>query len=212
MHQNKVTVIGAGYVGLTTSIALAYIGHRVRCFDVDEKRVSALRRGIAPIHEPFTAEMLAAAGSRLTFTADPAEAIGGAEIIFLAVNTPSGADGRANLQYVKAAAEAIGHHLSGDYVVVVNKSTVPIGSANLVEDLVRHSFATSQGGKLNGRVAVVSNPEFLREGSAFHDTLYPDRIVLGARDERALDTLTRLYRPILEQTFRAPECLPRARD
>jgi UDPglucose 6-dehydrogenase len=212
MPETRVTVIGAGYVGLTTSLALAYIGHPVCCFDVDTAKIEMLRHALSPIHEPFTPEMLALTSGRLTFTADPVAAIGNAGIVFLAVNTPSGTDGRANLQYVKAAAEAIGHHLSGDYVVVVNKSTVPIGSANLVEDVIRHSFAHHTGGKLNGRVGVVSNPEFLREGSAIHDTLYPDRIVLGASDERALDALTRLYRPILEQTFRSPEFLPRPRD
>jgi UDPglucose 6-dehydrogenase len=211
MPETGVTVIGAGYVGLTTSLALAYIGHRVCCFDVDVQKIDALRAGNSPIHEPFTPEMLALTAGRITFSTDPIEAIGSSDIVFLAVNTPSTPDGRANLQYVKAAAESIGHYLRGEYVVVVNKSTVPIGSANLVEDVIRHSFAECHGGKLNGRVGVVSNPEFLREGSAIHDTLYPDRIVLGANDERAVETLTRLYRPILEQTFRAPEFLPRPR-
>jgi UDPglucose 6-dehydrogenase len=140
---------------------------------------------------------------------DPFEAIGAAEVIFIAVNTPSGPDGRANLQYVKSAAESIGRHLHGEYVVVVNKSTVPIGSANLVEDLIRYSFARYQGGKVNGRVGVVSNPEFLREGSAIQDSLYPDRVVVGSNDERALEVMTLLYRPILEHSFPEPEFLPR---
>src|SRR3954470_23920727 len=112
MHHSKVTVIGAGYVGLTTSLALSYIGHRVCCFDVDREKIAALRNGCAPIHEPFTPEMLAITAGRLTFSDDPIEAIDGASIIFLAVNTPSGPDGRANLQYVKSAAESIGRHLS----------------------------------------------------------------------------------------------------
>jgi UDPglucose 6-dehydrogenase len=110
---------------------------------------------------------------------------------------------------VRAAAESIGKYLGGQYVVVVNKSTVPVGSANLVEDLIRHSFSQHYGGKLNGRVGVASNPEFLREGSAIQDSLYTDRIVLGSNDERALEVLTRLYSPILEQTFPEPEFLPR---
>jgi UDPglucose 6-dehydrogenase len=209
MHETAVAVIGAGYVGLTTSLALAYVGHRVCCLDIDAHKIADLQAGRVPIHEPFTVAMLALTNGRLRFSTDPIEAIGGAEVIFVAVNTPSGADGRANLQYVRSAADSIGKHLSGDHVVVVNKSTVPIGSANLVEDLIRHSFAAHRGGKLNGGVSVVSNPEFLREGSAIHDSLYPDRVVLGSNDTRPLEVLTRLYRPILEQSFHEPEFLPR---
>jgi len=209
MQDISVAVIGAGYVGLTTSLTLAYIGHRVCCLDVDAKKVHELQAGRVPVHEPFTAEMLSLTNGRLRFSTDPCEAIASAQVIFVAVNTPSGADGRANLQFVRSAAESIGAHLCGEHVVVVNKSTVPIGSANLVEDLIRHSFATHRGGKLNGGVSVVSNPEFLREGSAIHDSLYPDRVVLGTNDTRPLEILTRLYRPILEQTFPEPEFLPR---
>jgi UDPglucose 6-dehydrogenase len=129
--------------------------------------------------------------------------------VVVAVNTPSGDDGRAYLRHVRSAAESIGKYVPRDYAVVVNKSTVPIGSASLVEDLIRHSFARHHGGKLNGRVGVVSNPEFLREGSAIHDSLYPDRIVIGANEDRALDVMKCLYRPLLEQSFQEPPFLPR---
>lgn len=209
MQEMRVAVIGAGYVGLTTSLTLAYLGYEVCCFDVDAEKVGALQRGVAPIHEPWTPEMLALTKGRLRFSADPVEAISPAEVIFIAVNTPSGTDGRANLKNVRSAADSIGKHLGGDYVVVVNKSTVPIGSANLVEDLVRHSFAEGCGGKLNGRIGVVSNPEFLREGCAIRDSLYPDRVVLGSDEEKALEVMIRLYRPILEQSFPEPDFLPR---
>ena len=212
MTPMNVAVVGAGYVGLTTSLALAYVGHEVQCLDIDAEKVAALKQGRIPIHEPFAREMLELATSRLRFTTDAAEAIGRAEVIFIAVGTPSGQDGRASMVWVKAAADMIGRHMTDGHVVVVNKSTVPVGSANLVEDLVRHSYALHRGTKLNGRLGVVSNPEFLREGSAIQDSLYPDRIVLGSSDTRALDTLIRLYRPLLDQAFPAPEFLPRRSD
>lgn len=205
----KLTVIGAGYVGLTTGLTLAYTGHEVCCLDVEAGKVAELQRGRLPIYEPFAPEMLALTRERLQFTLDAAEAIGTADVIFVAVNTPSGEDGRANLHCVKAAAESIGRYVPRDHTVVVNKSTVPIGSASLVENLIRHSFAQHHGGKLNGRVSVVSNPEFLREGSALHDSLYPDRIVIGASDDRSLDVMKSLYRPLLEQSFPEPAFLPR---
>ena len=205
----RVTVIGAGYVGLTTSLTLAYTGHEVCCFDVNVEKVAELQRGHIPIYEPFASEMLSLTRGRLRFASDPVESFGTADVVFIAVNTPSGADGRANLQHVKSAADSIGRHLPRDYAVVVNKSTVPIGSASLVEDLIRHSFVRHHGGKLNGRVGVVSNPEFLREGSAIQDSLYPDRIVIGANDGRALDVMRCLYRPLLEQSFPEPAFLPR---
>jgi len=205
----KVTVIGAGYVGLTTGLTLAYTGHEVCCLDIDPEKVVALQRGSLPLYEPFAAEMLSLVRERIRFTDDAADALGTAEVIFVAVNTPSSEDGRANLQYVRAAAEAVGRYLPRGHSVVVNKSTVPIGSASLVENLIRHSFAHHHGGKLNGRVGVVSNPEFLREGSALHDSLYPDRIVIGASDARSFDVMKGLYRPLLEQSFPAPTFLPR---
>jgi UDPglucose 6-dehydrogenase len=118
-------------------------------------------------------------------------------------------DGNPNLQYVKAAGEEIGKHLRDGFTVVVNKSTVPIGSANWVDTVVRDSYEESRGSKANGIFAVASNPEFLREGSALHDTLYPDRVVLGSDNPKALEVLYALYRPIIEQSFAAPNFLPR---
>lgn len=205
----RTTVIGAGYVGLTTGLTLAYTGHEVTCVDIDADKIAQLDRGQLPIYEPFALEMLGLVRDRVTFTCDLAAAIGRAEVIFVAVNTPSGDDGRADLRYVRSAAESIGRHLSGEFVVVVNKSTVPLGSASLVENLIRHSYARHQGGKLNGRAGVVSNPEFLREGSALSDSLYPDRVVIGANDDRAMGVMRALYEPLLRQTFVPPPFLPR---
>jgi UDPglucose 6-dehydrogenase len=187
------------------------MGHEVRCLDTDAGKIAQLERGHLPIHEPFAVEMLALTRARLSFTSDPAAAIRMAEVIFVTVNTPSGEHGRTNLQHVRSAAESIGRCLSSEYTVVVNKSTVPIGSACLVEDLIRHSFAQHQGGKLNGRIGVVSNPEFLREGSAIHDSLYPDRIVVGGNADRALAVMRGLYGPITDQSFPEPAFLPRPR-
>lgn len=205
----RVAVIGAGYVGLTTGLTLAYTGHDVWCLDVDPEKIDVLSRGLLPLYEPHAADMMALTRDRLHFTCDPAEALGPARVVFVAVNTPSSEDGRANLAYVRSAAESIGRFIDSEYTVVVNKSTVPIGSASLVENLIRHSYAQHRGGKLNGRAGVVSNPEFLREGSALHDSLYPDRIVIGANEDRAVEMMLALYRPLLEQSFTPPDCLPR---
>jgi UDPglucose 6-dehydrogenase len=206
----NVTVIGAGYVGLTTGLALAYAGRRVCCLEADPEKVRALEAGRIPIHEPFAAEMLAAVGKRLRFTLDTAEALAGADVIYIAVGTPSGANGEADMRYVRAAAAAIGQYLPVDrYVVVINKSTVPIGSASLVEGLIRQAFAAHHGKRAKAQVGVASNPEFLREGSALADSLYPDRVVVGTDDPRAVERLKQLYKPFLDQSFAAPKFLPR---
>ena len=211
----NVTVIGAGYVGLTTGLALAFAGQRVCCLEADPEKVRLLEAGKIPIHEPFAEEMLAAVRARLRFTTDPKEAIERADVIYIAVGTPSGPDGAADLRYVRAAADSIGQYLPEHYVVVVNKSTVPIGAASLVEDMVRHSFLKHRG-KLRSQdkrtvaaFGVASNPEFLREGCAISDSLFPDRIVIGTDDARAVARLKQLYKPFLDQTFTAPKFLPR---
>ena len=205
----NVTIIGAGYVGLTTGAALAYFGNRVTCLDVDEPKIEALREGKAPIYEPFLEPLMALSRENLVYTTSYPEAIPGADIIFIAVGTPSGPNGGPDLKYVRAAAEGVGQHLGNKFSVVINKSTVPIGSGNWVETLVTDAFVAAHGEKPDGRFAVASNPEFLREGSGLHDTLYPDRIVVGSDAPRALELLHALYKPIIEQTFAAPNFLPR---
>jgi UDPglucose 6-dehydrogenase len=204
----QIAIIGTGYVGLTTGACLAAIGHQVTCLDNDPAKINALRQGGVPIYEPFIEEILEEAGERLCFTQSYSDAIPGAEVVFIAVGTPPLADGSPDLQYLRSAAAAIGEHLDGDFTVVVNKSTVPIGSGNWVESLIRES-SMARVGRAQAEFAVASNPEFLREGSALHDSLYPDRIVVGADSARAVDVLSNLYRPILEQSFTPPGYLRR---
>lgn len=205
----RVSIVGSGYVGITTGVALAYVGHEVTCLDSDERKVELLRCGVFPIYEPHLEALAALAHSRLRYTSDPNEAGPNAEVIFIAVGTPPQADGNPDLSFLRAAAMSVGEHLGEGYTVVVNKSTVPIGCGNWVESLVREAFEARNGQRPKGLFSVASNPEFLREGSALHDSLYPDRIVIGADDARALERLYALYRPIVEQTFPAPIFLPR---
>jgi len=208
MSEAQVCIVGTGYVGLTNAVALAFLGHRVVCLDVEEAKIQALSAGKIPIYEPHLEELLAECRSRLTFTTDYAEAIKKSEVVFIAVGTPTGEGGAPDLKYLQSAARSVGENLGDGFTVIVNKSTVPIGSANWVEALVRDAFERRKSAS-TGEFAVASNPEFLREGSALHDTLYPDRTVVGADNARAVAVLTELYRPITEQTFQAPEYLPR---
>jgi UDPglucose 6-dehydrogenase len=203
----KVAIMGTGYVGLTTGVALAFLGHEVTCFDVDEVKVSRLREGKSPIYEPHLDELMKLASRHLRFTTDAHEALHSAEVVFIAVGTPSLPDGNPNLSYLKSAAHFIGANIRAPFVVIVNKSTVPIGSGNWVESLVRD--AHRQGGAQSSRFSVASNPEFLREGSALSDMLYADRVVVGSDEPGALEVLRRLYQPLIEQTFEAPSFLPR---
>lgn len=200
----RIAIIGTGYVGLTTGACLAAIGHEVTCLDSDQSKVETLRAGRVPIFEPHIEEILEEAHDRLQFTTLYEEAIPRAQVVFIAVGTPPLPDGSPDLQYLRAAAAAIGGNLGLEFTVVVNKSTVPIGSGNWVESLIREAR-----GKQPAEFAVASNPEFLREGSALHDSLYADRIVIGTDSPRAVDVLTNLYRPILEQSFIAPTYLAR---
>lgn len=209
MKAMKVAVIGTGYVGITTGVTLAYIGHQVTCVDVDLKKLALLRSGKAHIYEPGLEELMHLSRERLQFTDSYAEAVPDADVIFVAVGTPSAPDGSPDLRYVQAAAEGIGQHLNSKFTVIVNKSTVPIGSGNWVESLVQSAYEAKNGKKAKGNFAVASNPEFLREGSAIYDSLYPDRIVVGAEREEALETLYNLYRPLIEQSFPEPAFQPR---
>ena len=208
----NVCIIGTGYVGLTTGACLAYLGHRVTCVDTDAVKISSLRAGNIPIYEPYLQDLLATASHNLEFTTEYAAGIAGADVVFIAVGTPPASDGSPDLRYLRAAAEGIGQHYEGDFVVVVNKSTVPIGSGNWVELILRESFRRHHQHHANGRFAVASNPEFLREGSAIHDSLYPDRVVIGSDNSHSLEVLYTLYRPILDQSFTAPPFLARPEE
>jgi len=208
----NVCVIGTGYVGLTTGACLAFLGHKVTCIDSDERKVELLRKGGTPIYEPLLTDLLADAKPNLRFDTDYAVGVPEADVIFIAVGTPPTPNGSPDLKYLCAAATGIGKHFQGEFTVVVNKSTVPIGSGNWVGSLVRDACEEAKGEKADGRFAVASNPEFLREGTAIGDTLYPDRVVIGSDNKRALEILYSLYRPILDQTFKAPSFLPRPED
>ncbi|MEV0425653.1 UDP-glucose/GDP-mannose dehydrogenase family protein [Micromonospora sp. NPDC050495] len=205
----RVCVVGTGYVGLTTGASLAFLGHEVTCLDIDEAKVELLSAGRSPIYEPFLDDLLAEAAPNLRFTSHYDEAISAADVVFVAVQTPQRRDGGSDLRFLRSAAESIGEHLGDGFTVVVNKSTVPIGSGNWVDLILRESFERAHGRRVDGEFSVASNPEFLREGSAIHDTLYPDRIVIGSDNERGLEVLNRLYRPILDQSFTAPAFAPR---
>ena len=205
----KVTVIGVGYVGAVTGACLAFLGHKVTCVDVDEVRIGKLRRGQSPIYEPGLEELISLAQERgaIAFDTDVASAVRGSDVIFIAVGPPSLPSGETNLAYLESAARMVGAAMEpGRFYVVVNKSTVPVGCGNLVEALVREGIMHAKpADAVDFDFAVASNPEFLREGSAIHDSLYPGRIVLGSSSSRAITTLRKLYRPLTEQSFAAPE-------
>jgi UDPglucose 6-dehydrogenase len=189
----RVTIFGTGYVGLVTGTCLAEVGHDVVCVDIDAGKVDGLNRGVVPIYEPGLEPMVKAnhAAGRLHFSTDAAEAVAHGDVVFIAVGTPPDQDGSADLQYVLAVARTIGQHLARP-VVVVDKSTVPVGTA----DKVRTTIATTLAER-GADIAfdVVSNPEFLKEGAAVEDCMRPDRIVIGADNPAAVEKLKRLYAP-----------------
>ena len=203
-------VIGTGYVGLVTGTCLSHLGHRVVCVDKDEERISALKAARMPFYEPGLEELVSrnVREERLSFVGPGglAELTGEADVIFIAVGTPQGDDGSADLSSVAAVAKDIGRALSESEppprerpLVVVNKSTVPVGSGDYVSMLIRDGLEEAGGGEAN--VLVASNPEFLREGNALYDSLFPDRIVVGSDSREALDILRTLYEPVIEQGF-----------
>ena len=208
----NVCIIGTGYVGLTTGACLAFLGHKVTCIDSDTRKIEMLCSGQIPIYEPLLAELIAEARANLRFKTTYAEGVPEADVIFIAVGTPPSPNGTPDLRYLRAAAQGIGEHFNGKFTVVVNKSTVPIGSGNWVGSLVRESYEQHRGQKPDNQFSIASNPEFLREGTALSDSLYPDRVVIGSDNPRALEVLYTLYRPILDQTFAAPTFLPRPED
>jgi len=206
----NVTVIGTGYVGTVTGVCLAYLGNSVTCVDTDAAKIAVLQRGQSPIYEPHLEEMMAMAAARggIQYTTELAEAVKRSEVIFIAVGTPPLPSGEANLCYLEAAANGIGAAMDGSrFRVVVNKSTVPIGSGNLVEALVRDGIAANHSDE-QIRFGVASNPEFLKEGSAVGDSLYPDRIVVGG-DAATLSVMRELYEPLVAQAFDQPPGVPR---
>jgi UDPglucose 6-dehydrogenase len=187
----RIAMIGTGYVGLVSGACFADFGHHVTCVDKDEKKIAALRKGEIPIYEPDLDRLVAdnMAGGRLDFATDLKGPVAEAEAVFIAVGTPSRrGDGHADLTYVYAAAREIAASLTG-FTVVVTKSTVPVGTGDEVERIIRET-------RPDADVAVVSNPEFLREGAAIQDFKHPDRIVVGLTEERAKAVMTSVYRPL----------------
>ncbi len=205
--MSNICVIGTGYVGLVTGVCFADLGNRVVCLDVDQKRIDGLKNNIMPIYEPGLEQLTIqnVKAGRLSFTTNYREALEGMEFAFIAVGTPSGVEGEADLQYIRAAAESIAENIDTP-VIVVNKSTVPVGTGDWVADVIRKKRA---GKTLDFKV--VSNPEFLREGSAINDFMSPDRVVLGSMDKGAAEQVARLYSslrcPILITDLRTAEMI-----
>lgn len=218
----RVCVIGTGYVGLVTGACLAHIGHNVICVDNNEEKVKLMKAGQSPIFEPGLSDIMQSAiqGGRIEFTTDLAAGVAHGEILFIAVGTPPLPTGESDTRYVEAVARGIGANLNGGYKVIVNKSTVPIGSGDWVRMIVLDGIAERQktlvtaGGGVEDKLPelpqfdVVSNPEFLREGSAVYDTFNPDRIVLGGNSPRAIAMMEELYAPIVERKFAENQSLP----
>jgi len=196
--MSKLAVIGAGYVGLTTGACLADLGHDVTVVDIDKEKIALLQRRMVPFFEPGLRELVErnAAAGRLQFTTSYADAVPGAEFAIIAVSTPEGEGGEADLSYVEAAASSIADAMDGP-LVVVNKSTVPPLTGDMVSSVLK---------KHNGRhnAVVVSNPEFLREGSAIQDFMHPDRIVVGSNDRQAAEKVAGLYAPLNAEVLVTP--------
>ncbi len=212
----RVCVIGTGYVGLVTGVCLAHIGHHVICVDNNEEKVKLMKAGQSPIFEPGLSELTQSSSQsgQLEFTTDLGAGVAHGEILFIAVGTPPLPTGESDTRYVEAVARGIGEHLDGGYKVIVNKSTVPIGSGDWVRMIVQSGVVTRQqalvgAGNMNAQASgdrlagfdVISNPEFLREGAAVHDTFNPDRIVLGGNNPKAIAMMQELYAPIVNRSF-----------
>lgn len=189
----KITIIGTGYVGLVTGACFAEMGNDVTCVDIDRQKIRDLNDGIIPLYEPGLGRLITESFTKgtLHFSTDLKNALTGAKVAFIAVGTPQGEDGSADLKYVLEVAKEIGREIS-DYLVVVDKSTVPVGTADQVQSAIRAGLERRQ---VSIPFDVVSNPEFLKEGSAIHDFMKPDRVVVGTNSERALEIMKELYRP-----------------
>ena len=191
----KIVVVGTGYVGLVTGTCFAERGNQVVCVDIDENKIKNLKKGILPIYEPGLDELVKTnvAEERLSFSTSLAQVIDGAELIFIAVGTPPGEDGSADLQYVLSVASDIGKHLT-DYAVIVDKSTVPVGTADKVIAQIQSELDKR---KLDITFDVASNPEFLKEGAAIEDFMRPDRVVIGTQTDKAAELMHDLYKPFV---------------
>lgn len=191
----KITIVGTGYVGLVTGTCFSEVGIDVTCVDIDQKKIDGLKEGIMPIYEPGLETMVLknVEKGRLSFSTNLKESIQDSEAVFIAVGTPPGEDGSADLKYVLAVAKEVGQHMN-DYLVVVTKSTVPVGTAEKVKSAVAEELQ-----KRNSELTfdVASNPEFLKEGAAIQDFLKPDRIVVGIETEKGQKTMEKLYKPFL---------------
>ena len=217
----RVCVIGTGYVGLVTGVCLSHIGHEVICIDNNAEKVKLMQSGQSPIFEPGLSELMQSSmeAGRLTFTTDLGAGVSHGDILFIAVGTPPLPTGESDTRYVEAVARGIGEHLNGGYKVIVNKSTVPIGSGDWVRMIVMDGMAERQQVPVGAGAPVdkpetppfdvVSNPEFLREGSAVYDTFNPDRIVLGGSNPKAIAMMKELYEPIVERTFADDQDAPK---
>lgn len=192
----KISVFGAGYVGLVTATCFSEMGNDVTCVDIVEDKINKLKNGIIPIYEPGLEEMVKSnyAKKTLSFTTSIEEAIKKTDICFIAVGTPEGEDGSADLQYVMAVAADIGKYIDHP-MIIVDKSTVPVGTADKVQAVIEGELKKRN---LSIQFSVVSNPEFLREGAAIKDFIYPDRVVVGADNEEALKTMHELYKPFMK--------------
>ena len=187
----KITITGTGYVGLVTGVCLADVGHQITCFDIDQGKISLLDNGQSPIYEPGLEELIQRNSSegRLSFTSSVEAAYSDADCIFIAVGTPSSEDGSANLTFIEQAAIQIAEQIKKNSVIVI-KSTVPVGTNERIGRLIQERVSP------HITIKVVSNPEFLREGSAIHDTFYGDRIVIGSDDQQAGELVERIYEPL----------------
>ena len=216
----RVCVIGTGYVGLVTGVCLAHIGHDVICIDNNEEKVKLMKQGQSPIYEPGLSELMLSCMDRgkLKFSSDLASGVDHGEILFIAVGTPPLPTGESDTRYVEAVARGIGNNLNSDYKIIVNKSTVPIGSGDWVRMIVLEGYQQKQK-EISGNnfvlteentpaFDVVSNPEFLREGSAVYDTFNPDRIVLGSNNPQAIEKMEKLYQPLVTREFGEDSSLP----
>ncbi len=196
----NIAIVGTGYVGLVTGACFADTGVNVTCVDVDENKVEALKQGRVPIYEPGLDELVAKnyKAGRLKFTTSLEEVLNGQDVVFCAVGTPPDEDGSADLKYVLQVARTIGQHLN-KYLVVVTKSTVPVGTASKIRNAINEELAKREA---DVEFDVASNPEFLKEGSAIKDFMSPDRVVIGVDSDRAKAILTRLYKPFMVVNFR----------
>ena len=194
----SVAVCGCGYVGTATALSLAHVGHRVTCVDVSSDRIAKLKSGLLPFYEPHAQRMLAECSDRIRFTTDYAY-VARASVVVIAVGTPTFEDGTSDLGALWAAVESVRSNAGDEPVLLINKSTVPVGTI----EKIRHKLRSMPS------IAVVTSPEFLRQGSALKDTLYPDRIVIGSDDPAALLQARRVFEQIVQQSFAAPSYLPR---